>query len=147
MIPPYNKQYYTQGWRDTQPTRWNPSQQQQNQNRQQHTYTPPQNQQNQRHQPPHLRPNPPMNPPPSSVDETPRTYQQESRELKEAHKRIEAHLNDLTELLDKFASQMALAEIESDSEDKYEDAEEEEVTEEDEEEETTEIIKEATKKK
>ncbi|MED6212023.1 hypothetical protein PIB30_079202 [Stylosanthes scabra] len=25
-IPPYNKQYYTQGWRDGQPTRWNPPQ-------------------------------------------------------------------------------------------------------------------------
>ncbi|MED6139673.1 hypothetical protein PIB30_086038 [Stylosanthes scabra] len=30
------------------------------------------------------------------------TYQQESRELREAHKRTEARLNDLTELLHKF---------------------------------------------
>ncbi|MED6114953.1 hypothetical protein PIB30_085469 [Stylosanthes scabra] len=49
-----------------------------------------------------------MNPPLSSYDETLRTYQQESRELREVHKRIEAHLNDLTELLHKFTSQMAI---------------------------------------
>ncbi|MED6189239.1 hypothetical protein PIB30_093929, partial [Stylosanthes scabra] len=49
-----------------------------------------------------------MDPPPASYDETLRTYQQESRELREAHKRTEAHLNDLTELLHKFASQMAV---------------------------------------
>ncbi|MED6186947.1 hypothetical protein PIB30_071641 [Stylosanthes scabra] len=107
MIPLYNKQYYTQGWRDNQPNRWSPPQQQ-TQNRQQNTYSQPQNQQNQRYQPPHLRPNPPMNPPPASYDETLRTYQQEIRELREAHKRIEAHLNDLTELLHKFANKMAV---------------------------------------
>ncbi|MED6225237.1 hypothetical protein PIB30_091733 [Stylosanthes scabra] len=49
-----------------------------------------------------------MNPPPSSYDEALRTYQQESRELKVAHKRSEARLNDLTELFRKFASQMAV---------------------------------------
>ncbi|MED6158810.1 hypothetical protein PIB30_036223 [Stylosanthes scabra] len=90
-----------------------------------------------------------MNPPLSSYDETLRTYQQESRELREAHKRTEDRLNDLTELLYKFASQMAVnsqppSEIGSDSENEYEDDEEEEVTEEDEDEEMTEIIKEAT---
>ncbi|MED6198644.1 hypothetical protein PIB30_068435, partial [Stylosanthes scabra] len=68
----------------------------------------PQNPQNKRYQPPHLRQNLPMNPPPSNYDETLRTYQQESRELREAHKKTEARLNDLTELLHKFASQMAV---------------------------------------
>ncbi|MED6189561.1 hypothetical protein PIB30_097199 [Stylosanthes scabra] len=47
-----------------------------------------------------------MNPPPVSYDETLRTYQQESRELREAHKSTEARLNNLTELLHKFARQM-----------------------------------------
>ncbi|MED6151513.1 hypothetical protein PIB30_083216 [Stylosanthes scabra] len=68
MIPPYNKQYYTQGWRDNQPNRWNPPQQQHSQNRQPHTNNQPQNPKNQRYQPPHLRQNPPVNPPPSSYD-------------------------------------------------------------------------------
>ncbi|MED6115212.1 hypothetical protein PIB30_088101 [Stylosanthes scabra] len=85
-----------------------------------------------------------MNPPPSSYDETLRTYQQESREQREAHKRTKARLNDQTELLHKFASQMAANMIDSDNEDGYKDAEEEEVTEEDKEEEMIEIIKEAT---
>ncbi|MED6214404.1 hypothetical protein PIB30_102740 [Stylosanthes scabra] len=49
-----------------------------------------------------------MNPSTSSYDETLRTYQQESREMREAHKRTKAHLNDLTELLHKFATQMAV---------------------------------------
>ncbi|MED6225308.1 hypothetical protein PIB30_092512 [Stylosanthes scabra] len=42
-IPPYNKQYYTQGERDGQPTRWNPPQQPQPQPRQPYTYSQPQN--------------------------------------------------------------------------------------------------------
>ncbi|MED6225614.1 hypothetical protein PIB30_095376, partial [Stylosanthes scabra] len=85
---------------------------------------------------PHLRPNPPMNPQPSSYDETLRTYQQESREMREAHKRTEAHLNDLAELLHKFTCQMTvnnqpppLAGEDSDSEDEYEEVEEGEMTE------------------
>ncbi|MED6174436.1 hypothetical protein PIB30_068937 [Stylosanthes scabra] len=49
-----------------------------------------------------------MNPLPASYDETMRTYQQENRQLWEAHKRTEARLDDLTELLHKFASQMAV---------------------------------------
>ncbi|MED6208149.1 hypothetical protein PIB30_042488 [Stylosanthes scabra] len=49
-----------------------------------------------------------MNPSPSNYDETLCTYQQVSQELREAHKRTEACLNDLTELLHKFATQMVV---------------------------------------
>ncbi|MED6209918.1 hypothetical protein PIB30_059315 [Stylosanthes scabra] len=41
-IPPYNKQYYTQGWKDEQQNQWNSPQQ--NQPRQ--PYNPPRNNQN-----------------------------------------------------------------------------------------------------
>ncbi|MED6170482.1 hypothetical protein PIB30_031361 [Stylosanthes scabra] len=64
----------------------------------------PQNQQNQRCQPLHLRQNLPQ----SSYDDTLRAYQQESRKLREVHKRTKARLTDLTELLDKFTSQIAV---------------------------------------
>ncbi|MED6213408.1 hypothetical protein PIB30_093035 [Stylosanthes scabra] len=52
-IPPYNRQYYTQGGRDGQPARWIPPQQPQAQPRQPYTYSQPQNSQNPRYQPPH----------------------------------------------------------------------------------------------
>ncbi|MED6142745.1 hypothetical protein PIB30_000307 [Stylosanthes scabra] len=51
VIPPYNKQYYTQGWKDEQQNQW--SSPQQNQPRQ--PYNPSRNNQNTRYQPPHNR--------------------------------------------------------------------------------------------
>ncbi|MED6113195.1 hypothetical protein PIB30_068619 [Stylosanthes scabra] len=56
-IPPYNKQYYTQGGCDGQPTRWNPPQQPQAQPIQPYTYNHLQNCQNPRYQPPYNRNN------------------------------------------------------------------------------------------
>ncbi|MED6150606.1 hypothetical protein PIB30_073966 [Stylosanthes scabra] len=52
---------------------------------------------------------PPMNSPPSSYDETLRAFQQESKELWEAHKRTESQLTDIIKLLHKFTSQMAVS--------------------------------------
>ncbi|MED6210933.1 hypothetical protein PIB30_068806 [Stylosanthes scabra] len=73
--PPYNRQYHNQGWRDNQPVRGNPPQQQQGQQRQPYTYSQPQNNQNVRYQPPHNRQQPyPSNNPPLSVDEAIRIY-------------------------------------------------------------------------
>ncbi|MED6140076.1 hypothetical protein PIB30_089749, partial [Stylosanthes scabra] len=66
-IPPYNKQYYTQGGRDGQPARWIPPQQPQAQPRQPYTYSQSQYSQNPRYQLPHNRQqyspsnNPPLN--------------------------------------------------------------------------------------
>ncbi|MED6205271.1 hypothetical protein PIB30_016254 [Stylosanthes scabra] len=48
-IPPYNKQYYTQWWKEEQPNQWGPTQQ--NQPRQPYNYNQPQNNQSIRYQP------------------------------------------------------------------------------------------------
>ncbi|MED6219187.1 hypothetical protein PIB30_033602 [Stylosanthes scabra] len=73
--PPYNRQYRSQGWRDNQPIRGNPPQQQQGQQRQPYTYSQPQNNQNIRYQPPHNRQQPyPANNPTLSIDEAIRIY-------------------------------------------------------------------------
>ncbi|MED6200786.1 hypothetical protein PIB30_088642 [Stylosanthes scabra] len=105
-IPPYNKQYYTQGWRDGQPTHWNPPQQPQAQPRQPYTYSQPQNSQNPRYQPPHNHQlYPPSNNPSISYGETLRAFQRENQEMREAQKRTESQINHLTEMLQKFTSQ------------------------------------------
>ncbi|MED6220166.1 hypothetical protein PIB30_042152 [Stylosanthes scabra] len=87
--------------------RWNPPQQpQQNHFRQPYIYNQPQNLQNQRYQPPHTRQTySPPNVPPPNYEETLRAYQQESREMKENHKRFESQLSHITELLHKFINQ------------------------------------------
>ncbi|MED6217641.1 hypothetical protein PIB30_019591 [Stylosanthes scabra] len=71
-IPPYNKQYYTQGWKDEQQNQW--SSPQQNQSRQ--PYNQPRNNQNTRCQPPHNHQQyPPTNNQQMSEDEILRTLQ------------------------------------------------------------------------
>ncbi|MED6140535.1 hypothetical protein PIB30_094177 [Stylosanthes scabra] len=76
--PPYNRQYRNQGWRDDQPVRGNPPQQQQP-----YTYSQPQNSQNVRYQPPHNRQQPyPANNPPFNIDKAIRIYQKENQEIR-----------------------------------------------------------------
>ncbi|MED6196155.1 hypothetical protein PIB30_044654, partial [Stylosanthes scabra] len=96
-----------QGWCDNQQNRWSsPQQPQQTQFRQPYTYSQPQNSQNPRYQPLHTRQTyPPPNVPPPNYEETLRTYQQESREIKETQKRFESQLSHITELLHKFTNQ------------------------------------------
>ncbi|MED6159715.1 hypothetical protein PIB30_044804 [Stylosanthes scabra] len=90
-IPPYNKQYYTQGGRHGQLTRWNPPQQPQAQPRQPYTYNQPQNRQNPRYQPPHNRQQYlPSTNSPFSLDEAIHTFQRENQEMREAQKRTES---------------------------------------------------------
>ncbi|MED6176665.1 hypothetical protein PIB30_090421 [Stylosanthes scabra] len=105
-IPPYNKQYYTQGWSDGQPTHWNLPQQQKSQPRQPYTYSQPQNAQNSKYQPPHNRQQyPPSNNPPVSYDEALRMFQRENQEIRESQKRTEPQLAQLTEMLHKITNQ------------------------------------------
>ncbi|MED6206523.1 hypothetical protein PIB30_027615 [Stylosanthes scabra] len=101
-IPPYNRQYYTQGWKDEQQNQWSPPQQ--NQSRQ--PYNQPRNNQNTRSQPPHNRQQyPPTNNQQMSEDEILRTLQQGNKETKEFNSQAMIQLNQVTELLHKMMNQ------------------------------------------
>ncbi|MED6161097.1 hypothetical protein PIB30_057541 [Stylosanthes scabra] len=103
-IPPYNKQYYTQGWKDEQQNQW--SSPQQNQPRQ--PYNPPRNNQNTRYQPPHNRQQyPPRSNQQMSEDEIFRALQQGNQETKEFNRQAMIQLNQVAELLHKMLSQQA----------------------------------------
>ncbi|MED6159686.1 hypothetical protein PIB30_044551 [Stylosanthes scabra] len=84
-IPPYNRQYYTQGRREGRPARWIPPQQPQTQPRQPYTYSQPQNSQNPRYQPPHNRQqSSPSKNPPFNFDEAIHIVQRENHEMSDA---------------------------------------------------------------
>ncbi|MED6159752.1 hypothetical protein PIB30_045146 [Stylosanthes scabra] len=101
-IPPYNKQYYTQGWKDEQQNQW--SSPQQNQSRQ--PYSQPRNNQNTRYQPHYNRQQyPPTNNQQMSEDEILRTLQQGNQETKEFNREAMIQLNQVMELLHKMMSQ------------------------------------------
>ncbi|MED6159688.1 hypothetical protein PIB30_044553 [Stylosanthes scabra] len=108
-IPPYNRQYYTQGRREGRPAHWIPPQQPQTQPRQPYTYSQPQNSQNPRYQPPHNRQqSSPSKNPPFNFDEAIRIVQRENHEMSDAQKRTESLLNPLAELLQKITNQSPL---------------------------------------
>ncbi|MED6221392.1 hypothetical protein PIB30_054194 [Stylosanthes scabra] len=101
-IPPYNKQHYTQGWKDEQQNQW--SSPQQNQPRQH--YNLPRNNQNTKYQPPHnCQQYPPTSNQQMSEDEIFRAIQQGNQETKEFNKQAMIQLNQVTELLHKMLSQ------------------------------------------
>ncbi|MED6140262.1 hypothetical protein PIB30_091484 [Stylosanthes scabra] len=99
-IPPYNRKYYTQVGCDSQLAHLIPPRQQQAQPRQPYTYSQPQNNQNPKYQPLHNRQQYfPSNNPPFNYDEALRTLQKENQEIREAQKRTESQLTQLTEML------------------------------------------------
>ncbi|MED6148208.1 hypothetical protein PIB30_048130 [Stylosanthes scabra] len=84
--------------------RWNSNQQPQY--RQPYTTNQPQNPQTQHYQPPHNRqPYHSNNSFMPSYEDILRAFQQENKEMREAQKRTEGQLTNLTELLTKFANQ------------------------------------------
>ncbi|MED6157359.1 hypothetical protein PIB30_022485 [Stylosanthes scabra] len=87
--PTNNRQSNNQGWRDNQQNRWNPPQQS-----------------HQRYQSPHTRQNPQFSVGQSLADDALRTLQQESRELKEAQKRTDAQISNLTDLITYFTTRV-----------------------------------------
>ncbi|MED6185026.1 hypothetical protein PIB30_053062 [Stylosanthes scabra] len=105
-ISPPNRSYQpqSQGWRDNQQSCWNYNQP--TQYRQPYTTNQPQNPQTQRYQPSHNRQLYHSNNPfPSSYEDILRAFQQENKEMREAQKKTEAQITNLTELLTKFTNQ------------------------------------------
>ncbi|MED6111151.1 hypothetical protein PIB30_049795 [Stylosanthes scabra] len=100
----YNKQYYTQGWKDEHQNQW--SSPQQNQPGQPYNYNQPRNNQNTRYQPPHNRQQHlPKNNQQIIEDEILRILQQGNQETKEFNKQAMIQLNQVTELMQKMMSQ------------------------------------------